>query len=135
MFSDSFKLVGGRWFIGAMRDDCSPLGCWQSGSGSVFGRAHPPGGLIDAITESFAGPHDKANSFWWYVNTPAQVARGLGMIGDALPYDYCSPLTTRVLEYATNYTTSLAFALPFASAAILEQSWSTQSVFARRRFP
>jgi hypothetical protein len=135
MNGDGFKLAGGRWFDGANPEKCSILGCWQSGTGSVFGRTYASGGFIDMVTESFAGPHDKANSFWWYVNTPQQVLNNLGMIGDALPAKYYSPFVTNLLEYTTNYTTSLMFALPFASSAVLEQSWVAPNPYTHRRRP
>ena len=135
MFGDGFKLAGGRWFDGAVTTDFSPLACWHNGWGSVLGRSYASGGFIDMVTESFAGPHDKANSYLWYVNIPQQVLQGLGMIGDALPADYYSPQLTRLLEYTINYTTSLAFATPFAASTILELSWATQSSTVRRRRP
>jgi hypothetical protein len=136
MYGDQFKLAGGRWYIGAENaPECSPLGCWQSGPGTVFGTPYAKGGLVDMVTESFAGPHDTANSFWWYVNKPQQVLDGLGMIGDALPADFYSKAMGTFLEYSTNYTTSLAFALPFASAAILEQTRIGNSFTSLRRQP
>ena len=122
MNNDRFKLAGGRWYDGANPEKCSPLGCWQNGPGTIFGRSYSSGGFIDMVLESFAGPHDKANSIWWYVNSQEQVLSGLGIIGDALPAPYYSPLTASLLEGSTNYSTSLLFAMPFASAAILEQS-------------
>jgi RHS repeat-associated protein len=132
MNGDGFKLAGGRWYLGE-KDGCSMLGCWQNGPGSVFGRAYSSGGFIDMVTESFAGPHDKANSYWWYVNTPQQVLENFGMVGDALPSTYYTALQNTLLEYATNYSTSLLFAMPFASAAIVEQSWSADALRTRRR--
>ncbi len=113
MNGDMFKLAGGRWFYGSVPDQCSPLGCWQNGPGSVFGSSYAKGGLTDMVTESFAGPHDFANSFTWY-----------DQIGDAISY---SPAKSMLLELTTNYTTSLMFAAPFATAAILEQSGAAAS--------
>lgn len=60
------------------------------------------------VTESFAGPHDFANSFTWYDG-----------MGNAVSYP---AVKSALLEWATNYTSSLLFAAPFATAAILEQS-------------
>ena len=85
------------------------------------------------VVESFAGPHDMANSRWWYVSGPQQVLEDLGMIGDALPRDYYSSFAKNLLETATNYTTSLMFAAPFAAGAMLEQSWTSTSLDVRRR--
>lgn len=133
MFGDGFKLGGGRWFDGANPEKCSELGCWQNGAGSVFGRPYASGGLQDMVVESFAGPHDMANSPWWYVNGPKQVLEDLGMIGDALPSKYYSPFAYSLLEATTNYTTSLMFAAPFAAGAMLEQSWVNSNTDAMRR--
>ena len=133
MFGDGFKLGGGRWFVGAENaEGCSPLGCWQNGPGTVFGRSYSSGGLQDMIVESFAGPHDTANSPWWYINTEEQAVWGLGGIGDALPASARSAFMNSFLEYTTNYTTSLAFAAPFAASAILEQSWMSTNLGARK---
>ncbi len=133
MNGDGFKLAGGRWFDGAKLENCSILGCWQNGPGSVFSHAYEKGGFIDMVTESFAGPHDKANSYWWYINSPSQVLEGLGMIGDALPSDYYTKWQNIFLEASTNYTTSLIFAAPFAAGAIVDQSWMTTNFLGTRR--
>jgi hypothetical protein len=133
MFGDGFKLGGGRWFQGADPSQCSPLGCWQNGPGSVFGQPYASGGLQDLMVESFAGPHDMANSPWWYVNTPQQLALGLGQLGDALPAKFYSTFAKTFLEYATNYTTSLMFAAPFAAGAILEQTWMSTNLNVRKQ--
>jgi hypothetical protein len=132
MFGDGFKLGGGRWFADAKLEECSPLGCWQHGPGSVFGLSYSSGGFQDMLVESFAGPHDTANSPWWYVNTQAQVDAGLGMIGDALPKWKFSEFENSFLEWTTNRTTSLVFAAPFAAAAVLEQSWMSTNLNARK---
>jgi hypothetical protein len=50
-----------------------------------MGIGNGKGSIVDMVVESFAVPHDKANAFWWYVNTPEEVLQGLGMIGDGLP--------------------------------------------------
>ena len=97
MFGDGFKLAGGRFDELAKADAvCSPLGCMQSGIGSIAGYPYASGGFIDMITESFAGPHDMANAPWYYD------ANGLIRAGtDGL-----------LRELMTNYTTSLIFAVP-----------------------
>jgi RHS repeat-associated protein len=130
MYGDGYKLAGGRWFFGASRATCSEMGCFQSGPGSNFGISYSKGGLIDLINESFAGPHDKANSFTWYVNNDRE-ATLLNFLnktdaivpGQALPTGYYGALKTAI-EVTTNYSTSLIFALPFAGAAIIEQTWA-----------
>ncbi len=107
LFGDMFKLAGGRWypFADANAVQCGPLGCLQSGPGSVFGMGYSKGGFIDMVVESFAGPHDMANSHWYYDST------GLIKAGT----------DSFALDMVTNYTTSLIFAAPFAAAAISEQ--------------
>mgnify|MGYP001469283292 CR=1 FL=1 len=98
----------------------SLLGGWQRGAGTILGIPYSSGGFIDMVVESFAGPHDSANSITWYVNGPDQVLQGLDMIGDALPNDYFGSMNF-VVELATNYSTSLVFAAPFAAGAMYEQ--------------
>ncbi len=80
------------------------------------------------VVESFAGPHDMANSISWYVNTEEQAAvltflteEPVSLV-DALQNNYYNDAQKTFLENATNRATSLLFALPFASAAIIEQS-------------
>jgi RHS repeat-associated protein len=109
MFGDLFKLAGGRWnpFEKDGVVQCSPLGCLQSGPGSVASMGYSKGGFIDLVTEAFAGPHDKANSRWFYDSN--------GLIKDL------TGTNVFALDMATNYTTSLIFATPFALGAIAEQ--------------
>ena len=59
------------------------------------------------VTESFAGPHDSANAPWFYSQN--------GLIRDL------SGTNVFALDLATNYTSSLAFASPFAAGPIYEQ--------------
>lgn len=124
MFGDGFKLAGGR-FDEAADGGCSPLGCWQGGPGKVFGTPYQRGGLIDLVTESFAGPHDYANNPWWYDSAT----------GNIRDFSGWSKFQIGALDWATNYTTSLAFAAPFALSAIIEQTYSREalSVLPRRR--
>ena len=131
LYGNGIKNGGGRWFDGANRAVGSLLGGWQRGLGSVFGIPYANGGLVDMVVESFAGPHDYANSFTWYVRTPGQVLNGLGMLGDALPADYYGSMTGPV-ELTTNYSSSLIFAAPFATAAILEQSGAMPGLKTRK---
>jgi hypothetical protein len=94
VFGDGFKLAGGRWddnINGQVQ--CSLLRCLQSGPGSVFNVGYSSGGFVDMITESFAGPYDKANSYWFYN------AKGL-ILQDS---------SNMFIELANNYTTSLFF--------------------------
>ncbi len=111
MFGDGFKLAGGRFNPYNPDSPCSTLGCNQNGIGKVLSTPYTKGGFVDMVMESFAGPHDLANSSHFY-DTNGNI-RYLG---------YLSKLQANLLEYSTNYTSSLAFALPFASAAIAEQS-------------
>lgn len=60
---------------------------------------------MDMVVESFAGPHDTANSRWFY--------NEVGSIGTV----------STALDLVTNYTTSLIFATPFAIAAVSEQTY------------
>jgi hypothetical protein len=116
LFGDGFKLGGGRW--AGSPYDCSVLGCMQSGPGKIFGLSYDKGGLVDLIVESFAGPHDRANSPWFY--GPDGSIRTL------------STLERFAGEALGNYTTSLVFAAPFAAAALAEQThMPTLSVRAR----
>ncbi|MDH0867076.1 RHS repeat-associated core domain-containing protein [Mitsuaria sp. GD03876] len=125
MFGDKFKLAGGRVYDLASPDEkygkCSVLGCWQAGPGSVFGIPYSNGSVTDMVLESFAGPHDKANSYWWYVLTPEQVLNGEGMIGNAFKANHYLGWDKWV-DFATNYTTSLMLAAPLAAGPIIEQS-------------
>lgn len=107
MFGDFFKLAGGRWNpnLGHGTVQCSPLGCLQSGPGSFFGFKYQSGDLMDMVMESFAGPHDKANSPWFYSAT------GYNKFAK-------DPIW---LDLVTNYTSSLIFAAPFAAGAMYEQ--------------
>jgi RHS repeat-associated protein len=109
MFGDQFHLGGGRWdpFAPSGAVQCSSLGCLQSGPGSIFGISYSKGGFIDMIVESFAGPHDTANSRWFYDSN--------GLIKNM------TGVNVFALDMATNYTTSLIFAAPFAAGAIYEQ--------------
>lgn len=109
LFGDGFKLAGGRWdpFLSKDEVQCSLLGCLQSGAGKIFGIPYSKGGFVDMVTESFAGPHDKANSRWFY-RLDGYIREGTN--------------SNLALDLATNYTTSLAFALPFAAGAIYEQT-------------
>ena len=61
------------------------------------------------VLESFAGSHDFANSPYFY-NPDGTGKLPIGGIKGML------------LEFSTNATTSLAFATPFAAAAVAEQS-------------
>jgi hypothetical protein len=109
MFGDFFKLAGGRFdtSIDSNVEQCSLLGCRQNGTGKIFGMSYSSGGIIDLVTESFAGPHDKANSPWFY--------QANGLIKDF------GGKSTFMLDLMTNYTSSLIFATPFAAGAIYEQ--------------
>lgn len=110
-FGDLFKLGGGRWYPFAAQEavQCSSLGCMQNGPGSVFGISYQKGGFVDMVVESFAGPHDKANSYWFYDSN--------GLIKNMAGRNVLA------LDLVTNYTTSLIFAAPFAAAAINEQTY------------
>lgn len=121
MFMDGFKLAGGRFndFVKAL--SCSPLGCDQKGPGSIFGWGYGIGGFRDMVLESFAGPHDAANSNYFY-----------GPDGNIRSFNGWSKLQENLLEYSTNYSTSLAFASPFAAAAISEQTNYSAYKYLRR---
>ena len=99
--------------------NCSPLGCWQHGPGSIFGIAYPKGGIVDFIVEAFAGPHDFANGLTWYDAN-----------GNAIRF---TGIKNTVREWTTNYTTSLVFALPFAAAAILDQTNALPAILTKRK--
>ncbi|MBK6630007.1 MAG: RHS repeat-associated core domain-containing protein [Betaproteobacteria bacterium] len=104
---DWFKLGGGR-FDQDDRFGCSNLGCRQNGPGSVFGIPYPSGGFVDMIVEAFAGPHDFANAPMWY-GADGSIRTGMSAF-------------ERGIGEVMNYTTSLAFATPFALAAVREQT-------------
>ncbi len=108
LFGDLFKLAGGRYDENAQKA-CSLLGCRQNGRGSIFGWAYDAGGFRDMVLESYAGPHDFANAPHWY-NAIGNIRTELGDQSKLL------------LDWTTNYTTSLIFATPFALAAIREQT-------------
>lgn len=131
MYGDNFKLGGGRWFLGAdTLPGCSPLGCWQNGPGTIFGMPYAPGSISDMVTESFAGPHDFMNSLTWYVG-PAQILEGYGVMGDGLPDAYFNGWAT-VVNWATNYTTSLLVAAPIAAGPILQQSGALPGLIGKK---
>jgi hypothetical protein len=73
----------------------------------VYGVGYSKGGFVDMVLESFAGPHDMANSLWFYENGLNKEMSGLKAF---------------VLDVTTNYSTSLIFAAPFAVGAIMEQT-------------
>jgi filamentous hemagglutinin len=121
MFGDFFKLAGGRFNPFADPDSpCSPLGCDQKGSGSIFGWGYSKGDFRDMVLESFAGPHDMANSKYFYD------------FNGNIRFSDLSPFLSNVREYVTNYTTSLVFATPFAAAAISEQTYYSSYRYIRR---
>ena len=62
---DGFKLAGDRLNPQEPNAWPSPLGGHQGGQGKLFGFNYPPGGIIDHVVESWAGPHDYLNS-WAY---------------------------------------------------------------------
>ncbi|MEO8298515.1 MAG: RHS repeat-associated core domain-containing protein [Burkholderiales bacterium] len=120
LFGDLFKLAGGRFDPDySLATTCSPMGCNQNGSGSyrIFGitRNYQRGGFEDMILESFAGPHDKANSPWFYNPENGDIRMGM------------SQLERKFKDVTTNYSTSLIFAAPFAGAAIYEQTYGSSS--------
>jgi filamentous hemagglutinin len=115
LFGDFFKLAGGRFnpFAPDGVVQCSPLGCQQNGPGSLlagtpFEFSYSKGGFTDMVLESYAGPHDFANSPWFYAADGTIKAM--------------SSFEATVKDYLTNYTTSLLFATPFAAAAIAQQT-------------
>jgi hypothetical protein len=136
LFGNGFKLGGGRSFIGSELTLPSMLWGNQNGPGMmrILGSTigYEAGSFTDVVIECFAGPHDFANSPTWYVLTQEQISAGLGGYGDALPIGYYSTVKNAVYELATNYTTSLIFAAPFAAAAIVEQSYAMPGIKSRR---
>jgi RHS repeat-associated protein len=113
MFGDFFKLAGERLNeLKVKLGDIAggPLGGAQSGQGRLFFYHYEKGGFVDMVLESFAGPHDFANSPHFYNPTD-----GTGIT--ATP-----GFRSKLLEFSTNMTSSLAFATPFAAAAAAEQS-------------
>ena len=111
MYGDGFHLAGTRLnFKDILEGNLSggPLGGTQSRDGTLFGFSYSKGGFINMVLESYAGPHDAANSLYFY----DAYGRGIDIPG----------LRGKLLEYSTNYTSSLAFATPFAAAAVAEQS-------------
>jgi len=111
MFGDYFHLAGERLnqaLVDVGKILGGPLGGVQNGQGRLFGVPYSKGGFVDMVLESFAGPHDYANSPHFY----APDGTGIAIEG----------LKGKVLDFTTNMTTSLAFATPFAAAAIAEQT-------------
>ena len=92
-FGDLFKLAGGRFNpFAEPGTPCSPLGCNQNGEGKIFGIPYSKGSFTDMVSESFAGPHDMANSFHFYdTNGNIQYLGNLsGLQGNLLEYSrYC----------------------------------------------
>ena len=63
---DGFKLAGTRWDNNpGAKNFAGPLGGRQGGQGKLFGFNYPPGGIVNHVVESWAGPHDYLNS-WAY---------------------------------------------------------------------
>lgn len=93
------------------------------GHDQIFSFAYEKGGLADMVLESFAGPHDKANSYWFYD----------AATGNIKDFTSWSTVQKVLLEATTNYTTSLLFAAPFAAASIIEQSTAAGSLSTRKR--
>lgn len=73
-----------------------------------MGWGYSKGDFRDLVLESYAGPHDMANSHWFYDVD--------GTIKSL------TATQTMVRDRTTNYTTSLLFATPFAAAAVIEQT-------------
>lgn len=112
MFGDFFKLAGERLNeldIRLGKIFGGPLGGTQSGQGRLGFYQYEKGGFVDMVLESFAGPHDFANSPHFYAPDGTGLPPILGLKG-------------KLLELSTNMTSSLAFATPFAAAAVAEQS-------------
>ena len=63
-FNDRFKLGGARNDI--YGSNHSILGGNQGGQGVLFGITYTPGSWQDYVVESFSGPHDFLNSWYWY---------------------------------------------------------------------
>ena len=113
-----FHQVAGK--IPRTRTEISPTDC---GPGNVFGIPYQGGGLIDLISELFAGPHDYANILPWYDAATGNIRNFSGW----------SRFQISTLDLATNYTTSLAFAAPFALSAMIEQTYSFGALSVRPR--
>ena len=124
MFGDGFKLAGGRYNPDpdSWGKPCSILGCNQNGPGSIAGWGYGKGGFRDMVLESFSGPHDMANSFWYYNSET----------GNIKSFSDWSTFQKNLLEYSTNYSTSLMIAAPFAAGAISEQSNYSAYQYLRR---
>jgi hypothetical protein len=43
----------------------SPLGGWQAGKQTLFGRFVPPGSWRDTVMAAYSGPHDWLSSMWY----------------------------------------------------------------------
>lgn len=74
MYNYQTKLAGGRWWAGIKAtwlNASQPFGGAQGGGGLLFGSAYSPGGVIDHLLETFAGPHDWLNSFQY--NAPGEL--------------------------------------------------------------
>ncbi len=103
-----FKLDGGRYDPNpGYENSCSPLGCQQSGPGSIslFGFRIPyePNSLLGRITRAFSGPHDYLNSTYWYDPLNGFIKQGMSM-------------NERIVgEVFVNYP-NVIFAAPFALA-------------------
>jgi RHS repeat-associated protein len=111
MIGDGFKLGGERlnaYLVSIGKVFGGPLGGTQNAPGRLFFYHYEKGGFIDMTIESFAGPHDFANSSHFYN------ADGTGF---SVP-----GLKGTLLNATTNMSSSLLFAAPFAAAAISEQS-------------
>jgi hypothetical protein len=106
MYGDGFKLGGGR-FDETDPSGTSPLGGRQNGTGSILGTSYTSGGLVDLTVEAFAGPHDYFNAPWYYDPTSGNIRAGTDGF---------------MREFATNYSSSLLLAAPFAFAGILDQT-------------
>ena len=113
---DLFKLGGSR-FSKRSPGAISPLGGRQNGPGylgltlggeQVLGINYEPGSILDHVVETYAGPHDYLNSWYWYDNNTGYIRDGIGTIG-------------RVFGEGLN-AINVLIATPFAAASVVPDS-------------
>jgi RHS repeat-associated protein len=97
--SDGFR--GDGFKLGGCRAPCtgSPLGGRQGGVGKFLGITYAPGSFVDALVESYSGPHDFLNSPVFYDSLGNNMGR------------------SRIFDVVN--AANVAFATPFAVASVI----------------
>lgn len=93
-------------------DQIAPLGGFQGGPGSFFGRPYLAGGFLDGLVEHFAGPHDWLGS-WWSYDINGNNNPTMSFFGKFLP-----SWGARIMD-SVSTVVDIPLASPFAAAPVM----------------